>query len=779
LDRAQTAAQLIGILGAAPAVDLVDDVFARSEGNPFFTEELLAAMRAGSRELPSTVRDLLRARVQALSEPARQVLGAIAVACRQVPHQLLAAITGLDDQRLIQALREAVANQLLVTRPGEDGYEFRHALLGEVVEADLLPGERTRLHAACAHALASGHERGKAASAAAAAELAIHWDAAGKPGRALPARVAAGHAAERARAFPEAARHYQRALELWEQVADPDRPADLDQVALLTRAAEAVSLAGTIKRAIELLEQALGQLDRAVEPVRAALLLSQLGEHHHSASDHATALAAYDQAERLLAATAPSPERAGVLAAHAHALLASGRPREAVSRCEEAIKVARLVGARTEEAQALNVLASCLDDPAATDRSIALHLDARRLAEQVRDAETVLDTYVALADTLRLAGRDRDALADAQEGYQRARQFGLERGLGSYVAYHLAWQLLAAGRWAECEQFTGEVLTVDSWNAPALYTIRGQLLARQGDFVSARAQLDQARRLNRPGRDPTWLVRAELALWERDQEAASAAVAEGLRWRAAWASKAALTQYAGPWYALALRLAADQAERAAAHRAADDIAEIRRRAAPVGAELDQLVKLEAPQACHPGVLCNLLLARAELSRLEGRSDPERWQAAAAAWERLERPFEAAYACFRQAEALLAGGVSRPQAEQVLRRAHQTAGALRAAPLQREIQLLTQRGHLRLEQRADTIAVPKASPSPATSLGLTRREAEVLRLVAEGRTNRQIGQELFITPKTAGVHVSRILAKLGVAGRGEAAAIAHRLGLDKR
>ena len=105
--------------------------------------------------------------------------------------------------------------------------------------------------------------------------------------------------------------------------------------------------------------------------------------------------------------------------------------------------------------------------------------------------------------------------------------------------------------------------------------------------------------------------------------------------------------------------------------------------------------------------------------------------------------------------------------------------LGAAPLRREIELLAQRGRLRLEEPEDTTASPEGRPSPATSLGLTRREAEVLALVAEGRTNRQIGQALFITPKTASVHVSRILAKLGVTGRGEAAAIAHRLGLDKQ
>ena len=160
-----------------------------------------------------------------------------------------------------------------------------------------------------------------------------------------------------------------------------------------------------------------------------------------------------------------------------------------------------------------------------------------------------------------------------------------------------------------------------------------------------------------------------------------------------------------------------------------------------------------------------------------RADPVRWWAAVVAWERLAYPFEAAYARFRQGEALLAGGSRHKQAETVLRPAGQTAVALGAAPLRREIELLAQRGRLRLEGHADT-AQARPAPSPLASLGLTRREAEVLALLAEGRTNRQIGQALFITPKTASVHVSRILAKLGVAGRGEAAAVAHRLGLDK-
>ena len=111
-------------------------------------------------------------------------------------------------------------------------------------------------------------------------------------------------------------------------------------------------------------------------------------------------------------------------------------------------------------------------------------------------------------------------------------------------------------------------------------------------------------------------------------------------------------------------------------------------------------------------------------------------------------------------------------------AYRTAVALGAGPLRREIELLAGRGRLRLDEPAAAVTAPKPPSTPAASLGLTRREAEVLALVAEGRTNRQIGQALFITPKTASVHVSRILAKLGIAGRGEAAAVAHRLGLDK-
>ena len=294
LDRAETVAQLVGILGAAPAADLVDGVFARSEGNPFFTEELLAAMRAGSGELPATLRDLLRGRIQALPEPAQQVLagGGGGRPAGSAP----AAGRGRRPGRpgpAGQALREAVAHQLLVTRPDEDGYQFRHALLREVVDADLLPGERARLHAAYAQALTERPELAGGSPAVAAAELAVHWDAAGEPTQALPARVEAGLAAESAHAFAEADRHYQRALELWERVPTLAGRRGWIGSTCWPGAAEAAAFTGAIERAIGLLEEALGRVDPAVEPVRAAVLLARLGDHRRGVGDEAGALAAY------------------------------------------------------------------------------------------------------------------------------------------------------------------------------------------------------------------------------------------------------------------------------------------------------------------------------------------------------------------------------------------------------------------------------------------------------------------------------------------------------
>jgi DNA-binding CsgD family transcriptional regulator len=170
------------------------------------------------------------------------------------------------------------------------------------------------------------------------------------------------------------------------------------------------------------------------------------------------------------------------------------------------------------------------------------------------------------------------------------------------------------------------------------------------------------------------------------------------------------------------------------------------------------------------------LGLAERTRQHDTLDPAAWAAAVAAWERLGQPYRAAYAGFRHAEALVATG-DCDTAAAVLGRAGEVTGRLGARPLDAEVQALARRARLNLAPHAGARAAAAGAPTPAQQLGLTPREAEVLALVAAGRSNRQIAQALFISPKTASVHVSNLLAKLGVAGRVEAAAVAHRLGLD--
>jgi DNA-binding CsgD family transcriptional regulator/tetratricopeptide (TPR) repeat protein len=763
LDRAQTTAQLAGILGAAPDTDLADSVFARSQGNPFFTEELLAVVRAGSDELPATPRDLLRGRVDALAEPARRVLAVVAVAGRQVPHRLLAAVAGLDDEALTEGLRAAVAAQLLVRTAGADGYDVRHALLREVVDADLLPGESARLHARLAQALTDHPGLADGSPAVAAAELAAHWDGAGEPARALPARVQAGLAADRAHAFPEAGRHYERALELWEEVPDPDRDAGLDRVELLTRAGAAAGATAQVERATVRLTMALGQVDPAADPVRSALLHMRLGEQRWHGDDEPGCLAALEEAVRLLP-TEPSADRARVLTYQAQWLMMAGRCHEAEGRAAEGLAIARAVGARAEEGHALDILGSCAFDAGQLEA-------ACRIAEEVGNAEGIVRGYLNLSSTLWAIGRLRDAHGTARRGLAFARELGLESTLGSILTAHVARGLYELGHWEEAGSVLAEALARDTWAAVPLHGIGGLLELGWGDLAAARRHLDLAGRPEPSGSAGNFVASAliELAVQERRYGDARAALDQALK-----AVERLDPEFSGI-YALGLQVEAGLAEVARAARSAADIEEARRRAKAL---LEALRAMTRPGAADgiAWVAWDAAQGAAEWSRLEGRSDPARWREAAEQWERLELPYRAAYARFRQAEALLAAGAPRAEVEPVLRAAHRATVALGAGPLRREIELLARRGRLRLEDPAAT-----AAPAPATQLaafGLTRRETEVLELVAAGHTNRQIGQELFITPKTAGLHVSRILAKLGVAGRGQAAAVAHRLGLGR-
>jgi DNA-binding CsgD family transcriptional regulator/tetratricopeptide (TPR) repeat protein len=771
--RGELAEQVAGLLGADPPARLVDNIYARSEGNPFFAEELLLAGDAPG-VLPPTLQQVLLTRVVRLSPRTQQLLRVAAAAGPGVTQPLLAAVAGMEEAVLLEGLREAVDQQILLPELGGEGYVFRHALVAEAVYGELLPGERVRLHTALAHALEAGLEVGDT-PATRAARLAYHWSVVGDQPRALSASVQAAAAAERVYAFAETQLQLERVLRLWDRVLDAEQRAGTDRVGLLARCAEAAYGAGDTARAAQLLRQALPLVDAARQPQRAGLLHEQLARCLRRLDDP-DALAEQQRAVRLVPPE-PSVERARVLGSLAYFLALVDRFEEARGIAEEAVAIAGQVGARAEEANARNALGSALIQLGDADAALAELEVAVRLARQADDLIVMLWAINNHSDVLLSAGRLEQAATVALGGLDEAHRLGLARFDGPVLASNATEALVALGRWDQAERVSRQGLEAapsDATLVPVLL-LRAALELGLGDLDAAEARLQAARRLlpspipEAQMAGPLFCGLAELALWRGDLEQAKQLVAEALP------LVQANPRYAAPVYALGLRVEADRAELARARHpgqpAPDD--------ATATALLERLDRAAASPAAAvlPELAAWQATALAEQTRQRGPSDPTAWAAAVAAWERLAQPYRAAYAGFRQAEALLATIGDRDAATAVLARAAEITGRLGARPLEGEVKALAQRARLDLAPPADATAAATGTPAPAAQLGLTPREAEVLALVAAGRSNRQIAQALFISPKTVGVHVSNILAKLGAAGRVEAAAIAHRLGLD--
>jgi DNA-binding CsgD family transcriptional regulator/tetratricopeptide (TPR) repeat protein len=782
-DRVDVANLLAGILGTRPDDHLVERIWRRSEGNAFFAEELLAASHqgdGGGRGLPPSLQNVLLSRVQVLPDEAQATLRLAAAAGVRVEHELLAAVSELHEVDLLAALREAVAHQVLVPDPATETYAFRHALTQEALYAELLPGERARLHADFARVLAERPELAEHDRVAAPARLAYHWVRAHDPARALPAAVEAGLQSEAAYGFADAQGHFQLALELWDQVAGADRRVGLDRAAVLQHAADSAYLAGDPNRAITLTRAALAILDAGRDPVRAGLLHGRLGEYLRATGGEG-AFAEYEAAVRLVPASPPLAERAQVLAAFGEALISQGRYRESRDLCQEAIAIAGRIGALAEEGDARRALGVDLAFLGDLDAGVAQLGEARRIAETVGKVDEVARAFASLSGLLESFGELEEATEVALEGAELAAGQGLERWHSPFLTAMAARARFALGRWDDAEvlldRAAGRV-------APELAAARVYIHAARSQLELARGRADAAaehlavareayaRTVTQPWfATPLFVAAAELALLEGRPGDAGDAVAEGL------AVAGADPAFAAPLYALGLRAAADRAERARAHRDGEVALEAGRAGTALAGELRARLAPERADGAvpTPRTEAQAVLCEAELARLDGRGDPGRWAAAAAAWERLGEPYPAAYARWREAEALLLGGLARDRVEASLRAAHRTAVGLGAAPLLAEIEALARRGRLDLGAGPGT-APPPAPPSPLEALGLTAREQEVLGLVALGRTNAQIAETLFISPKTATAHVSNILAKLGVRNRVEAATIAHRLGI---
>jgi DNA-binding CsgD family transcriptional regulator/tetratricopeptide (TPR) repeat protein len=759
LGRDELTALLAARADTPASAAVTETIITRSEGNPFFAEELLAASGERTGELPRGLRGLLLQRVARLDPPTQGLLRMAAAAGRDIGYELLRALAALPEDDLHESLRRAVEHRVLVADQAAGSFRFRHALLAEAIYSTILPGEREELHARLAQEL----ER---RSDAAPAELAPHWAAAGRSAKALAASIAAARQAEAVFGLPEARLHLERALALWGAVPDARELTGLDLAQLCSWAAEPASQTGAAPRAVELCERAI-ELVGDADPMRAALLLGRLGNYLHESGRTHPGLSAFERAVDLVPATPPSPERARALAALGSGLSTAWRFEESLAISEQALTLARALGERQTELRAVMVHGNALAYLGRSDEGIRQLRDALQRAEEDGDPLALQRAYVLLTDALTMLGRPRESARLAAAGLDALHRYRIDSTV--LVANYIE-SLVAIGEWDTADSVSHAALRAITANYPYMLLMnRADIEIGLGRFAEAHAHLDAASVTLREDRGlgiyDGYL--GELALWEYRWTEADADISEGLD-RATGKHAAQIRVWL---CAKGLRAHAELAALARARR--DDLA-----AATWLARAGTLIHLARHAAAEaasitPNANGWLALAEAELARGVDDAKPELWAGAAETWQRLERPPTAAYCRWRQSEALVALGASRSVASAPLREAHAIAVRIGARPLRRDVDLLARRARL------DLTSTDVEPPGPTNSslqetLGLSSREVEVLTLVGRGYTNREIAETLVISVKTASVHVSHILRKLGAASRGEAAAIAHRL-----
>jgi DNA-binding CsgD family transcriptional regulator len=768
LGRLQADELVARITGREPEPRLADQIYQRAEGNPLFVEELLCCDGGLTAELSESLRDLLLAGVQRLPEETQELLRAASAGGQRSSHALLAAVTGLDGDDLARGLRPAVAANVL--RADEDGYAFRHELGREAIYEDLLPGERTRLHTRFAEAL--GSDAGLVAPGRGLIEQAHHWYHAHDTAWALVSAWQAAAAAGHALAHAEQLTLLARVLELWDKVPDAAERIGASQLDVLEQAAAAAKGAEEPERGIAFASAALKEVDPAAEPVRAALLLETraiLGDLSGRA-DPATDLRA---ALELVPPGLGDAARARVLVSEAKHLAEPHGP-EGWGAAEEALSLAQRVGDAASEVSALCELA-CMEAHSGNDpAALAMLAEARSLAGKAGTLRPLLHVAINESHVLEGMGEHERAAEVARAGIASARDYGLARSTGTFLAINVAEPLVSLGRWDEAIDVIEHALALSPprGNRLSLRQLAGDIALRRGDLAGARELADAAEAaLSQTGKRgcreaqcylPLARLEAELFLAEgRPVDARNVVTAAADRFDLAHDPR-----YAWPLLAVGARACAAAPtaavrDRAAAERAGDLLGRLRTLAGKMDAsgpvQLAGRLTFAAEAGPEPTDEAGGALALAQ------------WDEAAAAWERVAQPYQTAVAMMRAADAAMAAG-DRDAAAQRLRRAAELADRLGARPLAEEIGLFARSARLALGAgRADTIPAP-------LPLGLTARESEVLRLVAAGRSNPEIAAELFISAKTASVHVSNILAKLGVGSRGEAAAAAYRLRL---
>jgi DNA-binding CsgD family transcriptional regulator len=742
LDRDGTAELVTAIAGEKIDPEDADRVFKRSGGNAFVAEELSRDLRDGRVELSDTLREIFLSRVDELPEHARHVVHAVAAGVEPIDHALLAKVLGLPEDQLIDGIRAAVAQRFVAS--AGDGYKLRHSLVAEVLAGGVLPAEYAALHRRYAEALAGGGDH---------ARLAHHWQHAGEPARALPSVIAAARAAERLYGFAEAHRHWSLALDL-----STDDCAD--RTDLLAHAAESAHQCGEHQRALARLAELAARADGPGDcelHLRRARYLAAAGRSAPAETEYELALASPE---------CTPAEKATAAAFLAELLLHLGRYADANARAREALELAEVDGSTADlvrASAALGFSAAFREDP---DAGLAVIRQAVDIAERSGHPDDIGCAYLHLAELLTgpLNNLEEGVLV-ARRGAEKLAGMGVGRTYQTRLLAIAAKGLFRVGQWAEADQVLQDAMRHRPSGADAveLLLARCQLWVGFGDVEAANRDLDAVATVLAGGGArhvlPMLTLRAGLAMWQRRHAEARAAVQRGLT---ETRSDDLVLLGVLAWHGL-------RAE-AEAHSDGEPVDQVAvRRLKVVVDRMAAGVGNAAPpvRAVIDGYLD---LCAAELSRIEDRPDPEPWAKAAAVWDRRKQPYPAAYSRLRQAEAAFARKAKRTAATVALREAYATARAMGANPFAAEITSIAARARVTLTSDDDTMMRPAPADTDDELGALTGREREVLAAVAEGLTNKEIGQRLFISERTVGVHVGHIFDKLQVRTRVQASRV---------
>jgi DNA-binding CsgD family transcriptional regulator/tetratricopeptide (TPR) repeat protein len=778
LSRAEVAGQVSDLAGGPVTPRVVDELYARAEGNPFFTEQLVAAALGGadgelgiSSRLPTRLAELLTARAGRCGGEAREVLAALSVAGRPLAEDSLGTITGLGVGAVRRGLRELASARLLANDGPGSTHRPRHALLAEAVADALLPGERSGLHERTARALEA------ASGQSLAAEAAGHWEAADRPVEELAARLAAAKAAEHVFGYAEAAAHWQRAIDLC-QAPGAAVPSSTEVPRLYVRAIDALNLSGDGVRAGAAAEEALRLFADQPDPAEAAIVYHRAA-YFRAIETPAAGLPLIRKSLQLFGQSSPSAEQAEAWLDYGTAFLfhAEGQLAASATAVNHALEIAEVAGATAQIPHLLPWLSNLAFLRGQVEEGFAIIQRGRASAETTGNSAALVWLAVTESNALLKMGKFQKASDVALRGLATAPQSGLHGGyLAAILASNASEALLACGRTADAAALIGPLTTGppdrDHWFA---HEARAEIELLNGDIAAAARRWQQIKECAgqigsidtaREGARRT----AELALWAGRPSDALEQIQEAL----ALFTAPDLTIMCGQLLAAGMRACADLADEARARR--DDPAVSAARAAAAGLSTWTDRVGNRPFTDHPFVgtiPADRADWDAEWTRLAGGSDPTAWETAGKAWQALGCPHRAAYAWWRQAEAQLETRLPTAAAAAALRAAG--AAAKGHAPLLAQLKALAERARISLSQPPSPAPGPDQASEPVP-YGLTARELAVLRLLASGRTNAQIGAELYISPKTAGVHVSNILRKLQVSGRVQAAALAERAGM---